>query len=258
MKTIKSNVFITKVIALSVMFALTSCGELSRQQSKVSEETPPISQRLSETQIAASGARRLDGKPCMKKIDWRKRYQSVLKKYGNVSDFSVESLLLLLEDNKPIVRGFSALLLGEMKETAAIPKLEEMLQDPSINVKMDVVRALLKMGNRKGIPVMEEFCEKASAEFDKGNYRNTVDWSDAARVLADAGEMSAIPYLKKLLTWDVNDSWGVRITALRSISKLYSKDPSVMSDISSMLNDKHPQIRAEAAEILQKIEESNR
>jgi len=194
----------------------------------------------------------------MKRIDWRKRYQSVLKKYGNVNDFSVESLFLLLDDNKPIMRGFSALLLGEMKETTAIPKLEAMLQDPAndINVRMDVVRALLKMDNRKGISVMVEFCEKASAEFDEGNYRNTPDLSDAARVLADAGEVSAIPYLRKLLTWDVDDSWGVRITAIRSLRKLYAKDPSVVTDISSMLNDKHPQIRSEAAEILQSLEAS--
>ena len=86
--------------------------------------------------------------------------------------------------------------------------------------------------------------------------QNTVHLSDVAKVLAEAGEVSAIPYLKKLLTWDVDDSWGVRITALRSISKLYAKDPSVVTDISSMLNDKHTQIRAEAAEILQSLEAS--
>jgi len=256
MKTIKSNIFITKVIVLAVIFTLTSCGELEREQSKVSKEISPLSQSSSETQFAASRARRLDGKPCIKKIDMEFWYMSGLRQYGSVTDFSTESLIHLMDHEISTVRFYSVMLLGERKEVSAIPKLEQAVNDESFPVRAAVTQSLLKMGNRKGIPVMEEFCEKASAEFDEGNYRNTVDWSHAAKVLAEAGEVSAIPYLKKLLTWDWNDSWGVRITALRSISKLYGKEPSVVTDISSMLNDKHPQIRAEAAEILQSLQSS--
>ena len=252
MKTIKPNNFITKLIVLSVMATLTSCGELEREQSKVSEETPPISQRLSETQIAAPGARRLDGKPCMKKIDMKKWYEDSLIEYG-ISDFSTESLIKTMNSENDMKRKYSILLLGERQEMVAIPKLEESLSDESYYVWKAATMALLKMGNRGGIPILKEFCEKASAEFDEGNYKNTVHLSDVAKVLADAGEVSAIPYLKKLLTWHVADSWGVRITAIRSISKLYAKEPSVITDISSMLNDDHPQIRAEAAEILQSL-----
>jgi len=193
---------------------------------------------------------------CMKRIDFKAWYMSGLRQYGNVTDFSTESLIHLMDHEISTVRFFSALLLGERKEVSAIPKLEQTLSDESFPVRVAITQALLKMGNRKGIAVIEEFCAKASAEYDEGNYRNTVDLSDAARVLAEAGEVSAIPYLKKLLTWDVDDSWGVRITAIRSLRKLYAKDPSVVTDISSMLNDKHPQIRAEAAEILQSLESS--
>jgi len=178
-----------------------------------------------------------------------------LKKYG-INDFRTEALINLMDHEIPSVRFFSALLLGERKEVSAIPKLEKALADELFHVREAATKALIKMDNRKGIPVMEEFCEKALAEFDEDNYQNTVHLSDAAKVLAEAGEVSAIPYLKKLLTWEWNDSWGVRITALRSIRKLYAKDPSVVTDISSMLNDKHPQIRAEAAEILQSLESS--
>jgi len=189
------------------------------------------------------------------RVDFEAWYQSGLKKYG-INDFRTESLISLMDHEIPSVRFFSALLLGERKDVSAIPKLEQVINDESFPVRVAVTQALLKMGNRKGIAVMEEFCEKASAEFNEGDYKNTVNFSDAAKVLADAGEVSAIPYLRKLLTWDWNDSWGVRITALRSISKLYVKDHSVMTDISSMLNDEHPQIRTEAAEILQSLEAS--
>ena len=231
---------------------MVSCSKLEREQSKVPKETPPISQCTSETQIAGSSARRLDGKPCMKKIDMKKWYEDVLRKYGDVNDFGTESLINLMDSKKPIVRAFSALLLGERKERSAIPKLEAALRDESLNVREDVTKALLKMGNRKGIAVLQEYCEEVLKEVQNGNYGNITDMLDASEILADAGEVSAVSYLRQLMKYP--DSWGVRLIAVRSLSKLYEKDASVLTDIASMLDDEHPQIRTEASEILQRLQ----
>ena len=145
----------------------------------------------------------------------------------------------------------NASLLGEKKALFAISKLEKLLDDKSIPVMIVASKALLKMDNRKGVKALEEFCEKASKEFEDGKYEKLVDHSDALRALADAGESSAIPYLRELLG---HESWSIRLAAVRSFSKLYEKNTTVLADIASMLEDNHPQIRKYTFESLQKIE----
>jgi HEAT repeat protein len=161
-------------------------------------------------------------------------------------------LIGLLDSEGSAVKYCSARLLGERKETSAIPQLEKALSDKSPGVQRGVTIALLKMGDRKGIPVLQEFVERASQEVGKGNDENVVDQLDALVILADAGEVSAIPYLRKLLEYD--RLWGVRIGALRSLMKLYEKDTSVLTDIASMQDDEHPQIRKEASRFLLRAE----
>jgi HEAT repeat protein len=207
----------------------------------------------SPSDIHSGASSRLDGKPDIRKVDWEAFYQSGLKKYG-IDDFSTESLIRLMDSEIPSVRYFSASLLGERKEPSAIPRLEESLGDKSIGVKMAATRALLKMGNRKGIKILEDFCQKASREFEQANHRNTVDMSDALRVLAEAGEVSAIPYLRQLLGY--HRSWGVRLTAVRSLKMLYEKEPGVLADVASALRDQHPQVRTEAFQILRRVYDS--
>jgi len=233
-----------------MLVGLISCSK-ERGQFTAHEGQPEMLQRSSETQMATSFARRLDGKACMKKIDMKERYEDVLRKYGDINDFSTESLINLMDSKKPIIRGFSALLLGERKERSAIPKLEAALQDESVNVRENVTEALLKMGNRKGIPVLQEFVEEVSNEIEQGNHKNEVHQSDALRVLADAGEASAIPHLRRLLE---HQSWVRRLKAMRALGNFYKKDTSVLTDIASMQNDEHPQVRKEAGEILERLE----
>ncbi len=237
-------------IALAIAAVTASCSQPKQLQSSKNDQTDS-----SETVTAtSSGARlRLDGKPDMVKIDMKVWYESGLRKYG-INDFSTDSLISLMDSKIPSVRFFSASLLGERKERSAIPRLEESLGDKSIGVKIAAARALLQMGNRKGIKVMEDFCVKASKEFEQGNFRNTVDMSDALRVLAEAGEVSAIPYLRLLVGYD--RSWGVRLTAVRSLRKLYEKEPAVLADIASALRDQHPQVRRETFEILRAVYDS--
>jgi len=196
-------------------------------------------------------ALRADGKPDIRKVDWGAFYQSVLKKHG-VDDFSTGSLVSLMDSNIPSVRGFSALLLGHRQERSAIPRLERALNDEFVLVQAMVTKALLQMGNRKGVKVLEDFCEKASKEFEQGNYKNTAYMSQATRVLAEAGEVSAIPYLRQLLHYE--QSWGTRLIAVRSLTKLYEKEPAVLTDIASKLQDENDQIRREVSEIMQNIQ----
>jgi len=197
MRTIKLNLVMTRIVILTIMVILTSCGKSRNMESNVSENIPAVAATRLEIQGAASRARRLDGKPCRKKVDMEVWYQSGLKKYG-VNDFSNQNLIKLLESKNERHRYYSILLLGERKESSAIPKLEEALGDESYYVWLAAAESLLKMDNRKGMPVLQEFCAKVSKEVQNEQYRNLTHMLDASRVMADAGEVSVIPYLRQL------------------------------------------------------------
>ena len=186
------------------------------------------------------------------KVDLRKYYEEGLKKLG-VSDFSAGNLVRILDGNEISTKKmYAAWLLGEMNEVTTIPTLEKALGDESDYVKVAASQALLKMGNKKAIPVLEKMCVDYSKEYKAGNRKNLSHLQRAAAVLADAGEVSAIPYLRHIAA-DQN-SWGCRITALRALSKLAGKDPNVIADISRMKNDENPQVREEAAAFVKKFE----
>ncbi len=253
MKTEKLNLVIIRIVILTVMVILTSCRKSNRMESNVSKNVSDVAEARSETQGTAPRVRRLDGKPCERKIDWEAYYQSGLKEYG-VNDFSTENLIALLDSENDIIKMYSAWLLGFRKEACAIPKLEEALNCRSICVRKAVTEALLNMGNRNGVPVLQEFIEKASEELQEGSYKNTIDMSYAASVLADANETAVIPYLRQLANIREENHWSTRLSALRSLAKLYEKDASVLADIASMQNDEHPQVRKEAAKILKRLE----
>jgi len=241
---------LSSLIPLLGVMILSSCNKPDRFESDVYAEPNSSADVSSGVGVTAL---RLDGKPCKRQIDWEALYQSGLKKYG-IDDFSTESLIRLMDSEIPTVRYFSASLLGHRQELSAIPRLEKALGDELLPVQRAATKALLKIGNRKGIKVLQDFCQKASREFEQGNHRNTVDMSDALQVLAEAGEVSAIPYLRLLVGYD--RSWGVRVTAVRSLRKLYEKEPGVLADIASALRDQHPQVRTEAFEILRAVYDS--
>ena len=48
---------------------------------------------------------------------------------------------------------------------------------------------------------MKEFSDAVSVEVDAGKTKNLSDLSQALSTLADAGEVSAIPHLRKLLKY---------------------------------------------------------
>jgi len=250
MKTKKLSTIILVGLAVTIV-SFTSCSRSEKAESELSNEIPTMPQGSSD--IPTATALRLDLKPDIRKVDWEAFYKSVLREDG-VDDFSTGSLIGLMDSEIPSLRAFSALLLGHRQQLSAIPRLEEALSDEVPHVKIFVTMGLLKMGNRKGIKVLEDLCEKASQEFDQGNYENTLYMSDATKVLAEAGEVSAIPYLRQLLQY--RQSWGGRLNAVRSLKKLYEKEPAVLADIASALRDEHAQVRTEAFEILRAVYDS--
>jgi hypothetical protein len=241
-----------KVIGIFGILCFVGCVS-NQKHSGLSHKVSPATQISEDNSVVASRVKRLDGKPCERKVDWEANYQSGLKQHG-ITDFNTTNLIALLDSDNESIAMFSAWLLGARKEFSAIPKLEQLLAHNSYYIKMAATESLLKMGNRKGIPIVKQMCEEYAEQVKEGDERNLTHLSSAVIVLADANEISAIPYLRKLAAYHGEYSWSIRLDALRSIAKLYEKDPSVLSDIASMENDENPQIRKEAKEILQRIE----
>jgi len=232
-----------------MLLALAGCSA-EHEHAKVSQEQSGLSKTQGEYRMATRGPTQTSGR---RKLDWEAIYQSILKEEG-VKDFSTESLMNLITDENESIRTYSILLLGERKVISAIPNIEEALNDESYYVKKAATRALLKMGNREGIKVLQKLCESYSKEVQDGNYKNLTHLSGATRVLADAGEVQVIPYLRQLANYHGDYSWSIRLGAMESLAKLYEKDASVLADIASMQNDEHPQVRKEAGEILERLE----
>lgn len=243
------------VVILGAMLCLTSCNDSGNSGAGIAEiESPGLTTNQVRKDSTAIAGRRAGGEPD-REMDWEADLEALLQsnlRRDGVDDFSTASLIAQMDSKIPAVRANSARLLGHRKEVSAIPRLEAALHDESLNMQIAATRALLNMGNRLGIKVMEDFCEKASKEFDRGEYnRNTLKYSDMAQVLADAGEVSAIAHLRRLLEFDQLS--GVRMRSLRSLEKLYEKDPSVLADIATMKNDEDPQVRREAENILERL-----
>ena len=240
-------------VILSAMLCLTSCNNSGGSGGGMAAiESQALSPDHARQESAAIAGRRADGESCLMEVDMEAYYQSVLRNYG-IDDFTTTSLIAQMDSKIPAVRSTSARLLGYRKEVSAIPRLEAALYDESLNTQLAATRALLNMGNRSGIKVMEEFCEKASKEFDRGDYRNTITYSNMARALADAGEVSAIAHHRRLLKFD--RSRGVRNSSLRALEKLYEKDTSVLADIAAMKNDENTQVRRNAENVLKRLKE---
>ncbi len=246
-----------RLMILVMMFFLSSCkqGELVRQMTpdETGQENAVIVRDIDYNGIGtASSSLNPEHKGHMK-INWQKWYQSNLERVG-VYDFSTESLIDNLNNEKPVIRLLSVSLLGERKELSALGQMEDKLQDKSFQVRLATTQALLKMDNRKGVAVLKEFSDVVSTEVEAGNHKNLTYLHDALRVLADAGEVSAIPHLRKLQKHPGPNKKWLRLEIVRSLGKLHSKDSTVSKDIEYMLNDEDLHVRETAAKVLQKIE----
>ena len=100
----------------------------------------------------------------------------------------------------------------------ALPLVEEALKDESVDVRIEAVRALIKMGKparslleSKGLPVLKEVMED---EYTSSmGYEKRVSF---VKLLAKIGE-PAIPLLKETLK---DEEWEVRVEAIKALVKL--------------------------------------
>ena len=259
----ESNPHIALVLSGALLTAfLGSCNSGRHTQTDTSESAAaaPRERSLEGNDVVPAAprpvlaARRVDGKPERPKVDWEALYKSVLRQQG-VDDFGTESLTRLMDNENVSVRAFSARLLGYYKERSAIPRLEKALQDESFYVVLGATEALLKMDNRKGVPVLLEVCRRACEDSRRDSFEDAVHMSDATRALARAGEVSAIPYLRRLLA---HTSWPLRLAAVRSLGQLSEKDPSVLTDLAAMRDDEQTQVRQKATELLEKAQQAEK
>ncbi|MDH7600444.1 MAG: hypothetical protein QHH07_12570, partial [Sedimentisphaerales bacterium] len=135
--------------------------------------------------------------------------------------------------------------------------MQRSLQDGSSRVRIAAAEALLKMGNRDGIPCLLEMLQSMSAQLRSRDYKNIVEILHAITALAYAEGASAIPYLK-FLAKDTQASWAVRLNALRCLARLFGWDPRVLEEIVAMQKDPEGQVRAEAIEITRRLKPDHR
>lgn len=223
--------------------------------------TQPSPTTLRASLGLARAARSAPGSACLvgrgsKRNPMMKEFHRKILKNRGIQDLSPASLTGLLCSQSVLLRYHSASLLGEEQERSAIPALEQLLTDQQPIVRLAATRALLRMDNRGGIPMLEAFCKRVAEEIKNGEYRNLSDGLSALRVLAEAQEASAIPLLRSLLGAPVFSDdyyYFVRLEVVRSLGRLMAKDPSVEVDIMQMLGDEHPVVSKEAALILKKV-----
>lgn len=106
---------------------------------------------------------------------------------AEIAKKDVDAITARLDDTLPAVRGDAAEALGQLKATAATPRLKAMLQDPNVGVRRSAAIALAMLGN-----------EELAKEFVK----SLVDGSakvvaGAASALGLSGYKPAVPYLLK-------------------------------------------------------------
>ncbi len=65
---------------------------------------------------------------------------------------AIPQLLQAMKSKDPKVRAEAAWTLGRIRDTRVIPFLQKYLDDPDQTVAMEVARALLTMGDDKGVP----------------------------------------------------------------------------------------------------------
>jgi len=119
---------------------------------------------------------------------------------------------------------------------------------------------------------MQDFCAEALTEYNEVEARNTADAQDpntaptrrqrgeifeselnllsTAEVLSRAGEVSAMPYLRRLLDSQFS---SIRRVAIGSLSVLHEKDKSVLKDLIKMTYDENRDIREFSSKKLQRI-----
>jgi HEAT repeat protein len=143
---------------------------------------------------------------------------------------SLPFLVALLLDGNEEVRTFSAVMLGTMKDSSAVPALIRALEDTDMNVKHAAAEALGKIGDRRAVePLICLLSTDMWLQFP------------AAIALGDIGDSRAVAPLVTLL-----DMPGANVPAIQALGKLAHL--SALEPLSAYLSDDEPSLREWALE----------
>lgn len=87
--------------------------------------------------------------------DWNTRYAAA-RALVEMGEQSVDSLVLLLEEDDHYLRGQAAKCLGAIRDARAVAPLVRLLSDPNGAVRQEAVRALTFIGSDAVAPLMEQ------------------------------------------------------------------------------------------------------
>jgi len=190
-----------------------------------------------------------------------------LQKYG---DAAVAPMINFLSSVNPEDQEFAAQLLGDMGDTSAIIPLYGLLDHDWENVRTSAIRAIVKLGDRKIIPVLMEMLP-----YERSNYPRVViyesfgdlkakeawnllvqakneqeDWVKmaAVRSMAKIDPKGTTPYLLPLFT---SESAWVRGDAAAIAIRL--NDVQTLPYLESMLNDEDFEVRFFASRAIKSI-----
>jgi vesicle coat complex subunit len=156
----------------------------------------------------------------------------------------VPILIECLDDADPEIRAKSALVLAGFGQeaTAAVPRLENALNDPSDNVRMEAARALWKIDRRTNtvIGVLREAAN--SQEFR---------WARIFLSEAAPNDPSVIPLIAELLQ---DKDRGLRMSAAFAIGKYGSAAKEAVPLLIKLMDDSDQDLRKRALESLKKID----
>lgn len=160
------------------------------------------------------------------KVDMKVYYSSGLKNEG-VTDLSYDNLIKILQTTENFgIKFYTILLFGERELKESIPFIAPFLNDTDTNIRIAAAEALGKLGDLRGIPVLEKICEEKPDD---------LKCSDATRVLAENGDLNAYKYIKNFTK---SKNWGYRSGALYHMQILAEKiEPTNPDQSKAILDD---------------------
>lgn len=143
---------------------------------------------------------------------------------------SLPFLIALLGDEDEEVRTFSGVMLGAVKDSAAVPALIKALADQDMNVKHAAAEALGKIGDRRAVePLIEGLATDMWLQFP------------AAIALGEIGDSRAVTPLISLLAMP-----GANVPAIQALGKL--AHASSLEPLAAFLAADEPALREWALE----------
>jgi len=161
-----------------------------------------------------------------------------------------------LGDDKPEVRGAAATALGQMRSTASIPRLKQILSDKEVSVVLAAARALHAMNDQAGYEVYYEILTGERKGSEGLIAQQTAILHDPKK-LAEMGFEQGIAYIPYAgIGWDAlrvifkNDSSPIRAAAAQMLAD--DPDPNSAKALLKATQDKNWIVRVAALEAIAK------